>query len=826
MNEEIEKVILKLEPTLNERDEKIKKREELIKDINDFTNLLPELNNVITDLEKKVLQSNDEKTRQELDSYLKERVLYYDTIQAFTKEALNLKSEIESIPEELRESEERLIHLFYQRRNFSKKIEYYENQEILNAEEQQDYENALENLEKIDEETLKNYNYLSEADWQSENKDEEIIQETSSLLMPLSSPDEREQWMKERKEILSVLKEIENSKGRKITYKDIYHGQRFSKRIPRHLRGKYGILMSKLKQIEKILNDEYLPKISIDGVLFDTMSKNQKIQYLANLMLQIEVFADKSLLPCIINGKKIPFEYKEVYEELIKNIKKLEHEKTSYYQYAIDQNYYEKLSIDEKLNYIDDLANKIANNFIDNPTNVVWNGKKYLVDQRDVSLFWRLIEMFEKVRTECEEKVKEFENEKNKILNCSTITEVETVSLNNELRILSKSSFKEFIQNEMSSQALEDSKNKIGKIVFDDEYYESLNKEEKVNYCKDLINQILLKDCKNPVKFFMDNQTVEIDSLYTEPFTKAASKLLLFKQENSKEELDVTIDEEYIKTLTDEKKLEYYTLKIHEICSKPVTEKVSQEIKGNVFTFDKKYSLIMEVVANRYLSIWEKLAKPVEVKEVKKPKKLDVIKLMIKKKAVQIALSVGALIAVAGMGYQLGKQNTNVKEVETEILDQNENKELEKLEPIIIDNVEKMEENEQPSKAEEEPKLGTDFTLNENPVIYANTDLNEPLKPTYQNDSYRIVAENYQMPDGTIKTVNIEDSNSQEKIDNIKATGGVLQSVSGVAKSGEEDYLENKIPTGVFDIDSINLQGNIGDQVSNLVDQELGGRSR
>ena len=129
-------------------------------------------NNVITDLEKKVLPSNDEKTRQELDSYLKERVLYYDTIQAFTKEALNLKSEIESIPEELRESEERLIHLFYQRRNFSKKIEYYENQEILNAEEQQDYENALENLEKIDEETLKNYNYLSEADWQSENKDE------------------------------------------------------------------------------------------------------------------------------------------------------------------------------------------------------------------------------------------------------------------------------------------------------------------------------------------------------------------------------------------------------------------------------------------------------------------------------------------------------------------------------------------------------------------------------------------------------------------------------------------------------------------------------
>ena len=39
MNENIEKFILKLEPILNERDEKIKKREELIKDVNEKNNV-------------------------------------------------------------------------------------------------------------------------------------------------------------------------------------------------------------------------------------------------------------------------------------------------------------------------------------------------------------------------------------------------------------------------------------------------------------------------------------------------------------------------------------------------------------------------------------------------------------------------------------------------------------------------------------------------------------------------------------------------------------------------------------------------------------------
>ena len=827
MNENIEEFILKLEPILNERDEKIKKREELIKDVHDFINLLPELNGVITDLEQQFLQTNDVKIKAELDSYLKERMVYYDTIKAFTKEALNIKEELETIPEEIRDSEEKITHLLYQRRENVKKIEYYENQEVLANEEEKDYEKSLEALEKIDEEILKNYQFLTEQDLASEEITPEITQETKELLIPLSTPNETENLLKERDSILESLKEIENTSGRKITYKDTYQNQPYSKRIPRHLRGKYGILMSKLKKVEKILNKDYLPKIEIDGDLFETMSKNQKIQYLANLMLQIEVFADKSLLPCIVNGKKIPFEYKEIYEELVKNIKKLEQEKTSYYRYAIDWRAYEKLNVTEKLDYIDDLASKLVNNFIDNPSNILWNGKKYILDQKDIPLFRKVIEMFEQVKKECQDKVKEFEQEQEKILNHSTTTEVETISLNNELRTLPKTSFKDFIQNEMAIQAIKESQRKMGQIIFDEEYYESLDKEEKINYCKDLINQIILKECKNPVKLFMDGQTVEIDSMYTEPFTKATSKLLEFKQEKTKTDTDIIIDEEYIKTLTDEEKLEYYMILIQDICSKPITEEMSQEMQGNIYYFDKKYSLLMEVLINRIAAIHEKLSRPVKVEKVEKPKKLDKIKKFLKKKAVQIALSVSALVAVAGMGYQLGKQKANaVEEVIIETQKESNNKALNDLEPIIIDNVDTLAEPAQNIEKEEQPELKTNFTLKENSAIYTNTDLSEPLTPAYQNDSYRIVAEHYQMPDGTIVTVNLEENNRQEKIDSILSSGGVLQSVSGVAKSGEEDYLENKIPTGVFDVNTINLQGDMDNQISDLEDQELGGRSR
>ena len=89
MNENIEEFILKLEPILNERDEKIKKREELIKDVNDFINLLPELNGVITDLEQQFLQTNDVKIKAELDSYLKERMVTFSYKSIIIKVIIN-----------------------------------------------------------------------------------------------------------------------------------------------------------------------------------------------------------------------------------------------------------------------------------------------------------------------------------------------------------------------------------------------------------------------------------------------------------------------------------------------------------------------------------------------------------------------------------------------------------------------------------------------------------------------------------------------------------------------------------------------------------------
>ena len=52
---------------------------------------------------------------------------------------------------------------------------------------------------------------------------------------------------------------------------------------------------------------------------------------------------------------------------------------------------------------------------------------------------------------------------------------IQTISLNNELRTLPKTSFKDFIQNEMAIQAIKESQRKMGQIIFDEEYYESLD---------------------------------------------------------------------------------------------------------------------------------------------------------------------------------------------------------------------------------------------------------------------------------------------------------------------------------------------------------------
>lgn len=799
MNKNIEEFILKLEPVLNERDEKIKKREELIKDVQDFLNLLPELDLVITDLEKQFLESNDPKIKAELDSYLKERVVYYDTIQLFTKEALDIKEDLLSVPEEQRESEERLVHLLYQRRGLEKKIEYYENQDMLSSnEEQTEYENSLQALEEIDQEILTHYQFLNEL---SEDLDEEFSYETNDLLMPLSTPKETDSLIRERESILASLKEIENSKGRKVIYKDTYHGQAFSKKIPKQLRGKYGLLMGKLKKIEKILNKEYLPDIHIDGVLYDGMSKNQKIQYLANLMLQIEVFADKSLLPCIVNGKKIPFEYKQIYEQLVDEIKKLESKKVQYYSYSIDQNYYNSLSLEEKLNYIDDMARKVANNFIDQPIDVVWNGKKYRIDKRDEELFWKLIHMFEKVKEEYQKKVQELQQENANILNFSNVTDLENISLNHQMLSIPKDQERQFLLNQANINHLQDTEARLDEIVFDQQYYSTLTEEEKINYCKILIHTILSKDKTNPVELYLDGKEVLVDAKYTKPFTMAVQHLLDVREENRKQDLDIFIDEEYVATLSSEEQMEYYYYLLHDISAKLIKDSMSRVVDGKTFYFDKKYALLFEVVMNRYLALQAKVKAPVKVTKVEKPKKVDKIKKFLKKKAVQIALTVTALAASYGMGQFMARQNTLNQEVAQETVLNNE-------EPnISIDDIEPIQIDQSDSALENITNLGNQFELNENPVIYENTDLSEPLSPSYQNDSYRIVAEHYQMPDGTLETVSYNDSDFQEKVEQIKANGGVLQSVSGVAKSGEKDYLENQIPTGVFDANDIQLGG-------------------
>ena len=63
------------------------------------------------------------------------------------------------------------------------------------------------------------------------------------------------------------------------------------------------------------------------------------------------------------------------------------------------------------------------------------------------------------------------------------------------------------------------------------------------------------------------------------------------------------------------------------------------------------------------------------------------------------------------------------------------------------------------------------------------------------------------MPSGEIIKITNEDELAKEKMLQLEQLGGVLETIDAVAKTGEEDYAKNKIPTGQFMIDN-NLSPN------------------
>ena len=823
MNRTMENIFLEIEQLLNARALKEKEKKELIKDIQDFENLYPEVGKVIEELEAKAKETNQESVKQELDSYLKERLLYEQTIQEFVKRLQNVRKELEDMPDlsgkvveylySYRETKKELRYLESRVSSFSDKqivtvLNEFDEEVSILKEDQKEYLEHVETIKNL-ENTIRNIyeSYILEDDFDLAEENIVLDEEVSVAKNTF------EELQEKRNEILKELEKLENAKGRKCHYVFSYNGVKQAKDIPRKVRGKYGSLLTQLQKIEKQM-DHVLPDIRMDMLLYDQMSVEQKRQYLANLLLQIEAYQDQSFNKFYINGKYIPYAYKDLYQEIYTTMKNLNNKRDSYYSYTFDHPTYRTLSNERKFEYVSSLMEKLVSNYKVEPTKVVFNGKSYEVNKNDVPLFQLCADELVKIKGLLDEEVTALESSLQNY--CIDNNEMIEVTLNNQTKKIAKEKVNEFIKEKARYQNLLEKKEEIDAVTFDQAYYDVLSEEKKVKYCKGILNEILLREKKNPVQLYLDGQLVTIDARYTKAFTMATSKLV-----EKKYGLDISIDEKRVSQYNDVEKRAYYRLLLDDICEKPIHEKVVKIVNNKTYSFDKKYESLFDEVVNRYQDLKENSKKKSFVTKIRKAKNLEKIKKAIKTRAVQIAFGATALVAVFAMGNRLSHQEEKV--VMETLSETTTNDDIMNTSNEQKEEIENKVENTQ---KESLSTLGSVYTLDDTTPIYENRDLTTPLTPKYDTDSYTVVKEHYVMPDQTIETVDYQDENAEEKIAEIKANGGVLQSVSGVAQSAEDHYLENNIPTGVFKTDTIDFQKNLETELSNIVNDNLGGRSR
>ena len=394
MNMSMERIILEMEKLLNTRLEKEKEKKEYIKDIQDFERLYPEVGKVITDLENKYQETNEVPFKEQLDDYLKERTLYETTIQEFTSHVQKINAELEQMPDlpnqvtdYLYDYRETLMELRYlenrvKEESDKEKVivlnERVEEVEIL-KEDQKEYQEHITNFKTLEEKIKGIYiNFVTEDEYDYDTVIEQVVNHDTY------GAANKEDLLKRHEEILAELTKLENEKGRKCHYVFSYNGVRQSKDIPRRVRGRYGQLLAELHKNEEQLKYS-LPEIKIDESLYEKMPLEQKREYLANLLLQIEAYTEKSFNKYYTGDKFIPLAYKEIYVEIEHELQKV-NKRMTHYTYIFDENLYHKKGVDKKIIYLSKLFRQVVNNYQEKSVSVVLNGKAFKIDERDVPL--------------------------------------------------------------------------------------------------------------------------------------------------------------------------------------------------------------------------------------------------------------------------------------------------------------------------------------------------------------------------------------------------------------------------------------------------------
>ena len=322
--------------------------------------------------------------------------------------------------------------------------------------------------------------------------------------------------------------------------------------------------------------------------------------------------------------------------------------------------------------------------------------------------------------------------------------------------------------------------------------------------------------------------------------TKVSDVLKLNEESSLDTDLDITIDEEYVASLTDDEKIIYYHTLLDDIKNSKIEHEKTVQMDENTYKIDEKYEKLFNNIKKRISKIEKKKTLPVLVEKVKKANYLDKIKRQLKKKTVQIGLGLGAMFCV---GFGLGRmsvktsptqnvgvtfdtldnnsQNDYVNDVVVKTIDEalenNENLESAATSSNALkDDTSMLDDNIQKANT----PFGETFTLKDNAKIFSNYDSSIEYNPMFKNDIYTTTGVQLQLKDGNIVEINYNDPNAKEIVEDLIQNGAVILARRAVANEGLQDYFQNGIDTGVFFEQSINL-ANTTSELQEIINDSL-----
>jgi len=850
MNEE-NQYIKKAKQIIAERDALLAEKRKIISDSEEFAQLSPEVDKIVSDLEKQYQETMSAEDKEKLEEWKREQDLYLETVLLNMVDLMVVNEKLED-REDLVEAYESLYQTFLKRKEILDQIQSIKeqaksmNRDLLVAvldergiycdipeAQEKEYGDYIQQFYDLDRELNNLMTFIKDQ----EELEEEVMEvQEENLVSPIPNKP-REELEKEYQEILSKIHDIENGRGRKFHFKTTYEGVKYEKDIPRNQRGNYSILLNKLHKIEKQLKqlDEDELVVYFDESLYQSMTEDQQRAYLANLQLQIENLPNRFVV-AYINGKDIPVEYADLYKKILSMLKPKK--AVQYYSRPLEN--VRDRSLQEQFDYYQSVIQSILDRDLVQPTTLEMNHVTYKINEEDVTLFQSCFEHLNHVKLEMQKQVADLHQAGQNILGKAQNNEDNMiVSHNNSSVTIPKNEVVSYLKIEAMKKAYEECLQEA--IVFDEEKFAQLKLQDQVNYCKDLLNQIIMHEAKTPVDLFIDNQKVTIDSRYLDAFNKAAEKLLGFREKS----LDIKIDEDYVSRLTDEEKKSYYLLMMHDITEKPIEHEAESMFDNRSYKYDVKYKDLFHEVRNRYLAILAKEKEPVKVTKFRPARFVDKIKKELKKKSVQIGLVLGLMASSFGLGRMMSKNVTNEVPVETVIETVSDSQIQQQIDDSIAEAFEKHQdasqkqidasiqsafEKYQPGNIPTEQQsdilemnekdlsvLGETFVLNSGAQIFDNT-LSNPQVPKYQNDVYTTTSVVLQTKDNALLTVDYRDPQAKEIVESLLNDGAIIVGRGAVANHGFEDYLQNGNYTGFFresDLSTLNIQSDLQDMIVN-----------